>query len=76
MKDLVETVARGLASKPEDVAVTESVEGDAVVLELTVAPEDLGRVIGREGRTARALRALAAAAGHKSNRRVTIRIRD
>lgn len=76
MKELVETVARGLASKPEDVAVTESVEGDSVVLELSVAPEDLGRVIGREGRTARALRALASAAGHKSNRRVTIRIRD
>ncbi len=76
MRELVETVARGLASKPEEVVVTESTEGDALVLELAVAPEDLGRVIGREGRTARALRALASAAGHKNNRRVTIRIRD
>lgn len=76
MKELVEIVARGLASRPDDVVVTESQEGDAITLELSVAPEDLGRVIGREGRTARALRALASAAGHKSSRRVTIRIKD
>jgi uncharacterized protein len=76
VKDLVEMVARGLASRPEEVAVSEVSEGDAVTLELTVSPEDLGRVIGREGRTARALRALASAAGHKHSRRVTIRIKD
>jgi predicted RNA-binding protein YlqC (UPF0109 family) len=74
MKDLVETVARALATRPEQVSVTETAEGDSTVLELRLADEDLGRVIGREGRTARALRALASAAGRKQNRRVHVRI--
>jgi predicted RNA-binding protein YlqC (UPF0109 family) len=76
VKELVELVARSLAGKPEQVAVTESDEGGTLVLELTVAAEDLGQIIGREGRTARALRALASAGGHKQQRRVSVRIRD
>ncbi|HKB70723.1 MAG TPA: KH domain-containing protein [Thermoanaerobaculia bacterium] len=75
MKDLVETVARALVTRPEDVSVTESEEGGAVTLDVTLSPEDLGRVIGREGRTARALRAFASAAGRKRNQRVLVRIR-
>lgn len=76
MKDLVETVARALATQPESVAVLETEEGDTTTVDLTLAPEDLGRIIGREGRTARALRALASAAGRKQNRRVVVRIRS
>jgi hypothetical protein len=76
MKDLVETVALALATQPEAVAVQESDEGDTTTVDLALAPEDLGRIIGREGRTARALRALASAAGRKRNRRVVVRIRS
>ena len=56
MKELVETVARALVTRPEEVSATESEEGDTLAVELALSPEDLGRVIGREGRTARALR--------------------
>ena len=76
MKELVETVAIALATQPEAVAVQESDEGDTTTVDLTLASEDLGRIIGREGRTARALRALASAAGRKRNRRVVVRIRS
>ncbi|MGH9443365.1 MAG: KH domain-containing protein [Thermoanaerobaculia bacterium] len=76
MRELVETVARALATQPDSVAVAETEEGDTTTVDLTLAPEDLGRVIGREGRTARALRALASAAGRKQNRRVVVRIRS
>ena len=75
MKELVESVARALVTRPEEVAVSETVDGGTVALDLSLAPEDLGRVIGREGRTARALRALASAAGRKRNQRVLVRIR-
>lgn len=74
MKELVETVGRALATRPEAVSVTETTEGDSIVIELRLAEEDLGRMIGREGRTARALRAFASAAGRKQNRRVHVRI--
>lgn len=76
MKELVETVALALATQPESVAVAETEEGDTTTVDLTLASEDLGRIIGREGRTARALRALASAAGRKRNRRVVVRIRS
>lgn len=76
MRELVETVARALVTQPDAVAVAESSEGDAVILDLTLSPEDLGRVIGREGRTARALRAFASAAARKRNQRVVVRIQD
>lgn len=75
MKELVETVARALADQPDAVLVAEQEDGDLTEIDLTVAPEDLGRVIGREGRTARALRSLASAAARKQHRRVVVRIR-
>jgi predicted RNA-binding protein YlqC (UPF0109 family) len=75
VKELVETVARALVTRPEDVSAAESEEGDTLTVELALSPEDLGRVIGREGRTARALRAFASAAGRKHNQRVLVRIR-
>jgi predicted RNA-binding protein YlqC (UPF0109 family) len=61
MKEMVEFIARSLVDKPDEVHVEEITRPDATVLELQVAPEDLGRVIGRQGRTARAIRNLIAA---------------
>ena len=74
MKDLLEEIARALVDHPEDVQVTE-VEGEqTTVLELRVNTQDLGKVIGRQGRTARAIRTLLAAAGMKVNKRFVLEI--
>lgn len=74
MKELVEEIARALVDKPEDVVVKE-VSGDhATVLELKVAPTDLGKIIGKQGRTARAIRTLLGASGMKLDRRFTLEI--
>ena len=74
MKELVAEIAKVLVDSPDDVNVRE-VEGEQVtVLELRVAPGDLGRVIGKQGRTARSIRTLLAAAGVKANRRFTLEI--
>ncbi len=68
MKDLVEFIAKSLVDHPEQVRVDEVRRGDATVVELRVAPDDLGRVIGRQGRTARAMRNLITAAEHSGSR--------
>ncbi len=74
MKDLVTEIAKALVDIPEEVSVRE-VEGEQVtVLELRVAPSDLGKVIGKQGRTARSIRTLLGAAGMKLNRRYTLEI--
>ena len=74
MKELLERIARALVDEPEAVAVRE-VEGDpTTVLELRVAPGDLGKVIGKQGRTARSLRTVLAAAGMKHRKRVVVEI--
>src|SRR5437016_10658552 len=74
MKELVEAIARALVDHPEDVQV-QTVEGSQVtVLELRVHPEDLGKVIGRQGRTAKAVRTLLGAAGMKLKKRFTLEI--
>ncbi len=74
MKDLLEEIAKALVDHPEDVQVTE-VEGEqTTVLELRVNNQDLGKVIGRQGRTARAIRTLLAAAGMKVNKRFVLEI--
>ena len=74
MKDLLVEIAKALVDNPEDVAVTE-VEGEqTTVLELRVRNEDLGKVIGRQGRTARAIRTLLAAAGMKVQKRFVLEI--
>ena len=75
-RDVVEVVARALASRPEDVDVTEAERRGQNVIELTMAPGDLGRVIGRQGRTATALRTLAAAAGELDGKRTVVDFRD
>jgi uncharacterized protein len=74
MKELVEAIARALVDHPEEVEV-KSVQGSQViVLELRVHPEDLGKVIGRQGRTAKAIRTLLGAAGMKVHKRFTLEI--
>jgi uncharacterized protein len=73
-KDLVEYLARRLVEHPDAVSVEEVEEEDAVVILLRVAPDDVGRVIGRGGRIARALRTLARASGARGNRRVLLEI--
>jgi uncharacterized protein len=76
VKDLLEYLARGLVEQPDAVEVNEVQEGDATVLELSVADDDYGNVIGRGGRTASALRAVIKSAGAKRNRRVFVDIVD
>ena len=74
MKNLVTEIAKALVDLPDEVTVRE-VEGEQVtVLELRVAPTDLGKVIGKQGRTARSIRTLLGAAGMKLNRRFTLEI--
>ena len=74
MKDLVQAIAKALVDHPEQVQVR-AVEGEQVtVLELRVHPEDLGKVIGRQGRTAKSMRTILGAAGMKLRRRLTLEI--
>lgn len=74
IRELVEEIAKALVDIPEEVQVRE-VDGEQVtVLELKVAPSDLGKVIGKQGRTARSIRTLLGAAGMKLNRRFTLEI--
>ena len=76
MKELLEYLARGLVEQPDAVQVNEVQEGEATVLELSVADDDYGNVIGRGGRTASALRAVIKSAGTKRGRRVFVDIVD
>jgi predicted RNA-binding protein YlqC (UPF0109 family) len=74
MKDLIAYIAKALVDKPEEVAVTE-IEGEQTsVIELKVAKEDLGKVIGKQGRTARAMRTILSAASTKINKRSVLEI--
>jgi hypothetical protein len=74
MKPLVEYVARSLVDEPDAVKVTQREAGRTTVLELTVAPEDTGKVIGREGRVAKAIRTLLRVAANRQHRRVILEI--
>ena len=74
MKQLIEDIAKSLVDVPDEVVVT-TVDGEQVtVIELKVAPGDLGKVIGKQGRTARSIRTILGAAGMKLNRRFTLEI--
>ena len=74
MKELVEIIAKALVDKP-DAVVVNTVEGEQVtVLELKVDPADLGKVIGRQGRTAKSIRTILGAAGMKMKKRLTLEI--
>jgi predicted RNA-binding protein YlqC (UPF0109 family) len=74
MKELVEVIAKALVDKPDQVQVN-AVEGEQVtVLELRVDPTDLGKVIGRQGRTAKSIRTILGAVGMKLRKRLTLEI--
>jgi predicted RNA-binding protein YlqC (UPF0109 family) len=74
MKQLIEDIAKSLVDVPEEVVVT-TIDGEQVtVIELKVASGDLGKVIGKQGRTARSIRTILGAAGMKVNRRYTLEI--
>ena len=76
MEELVGNIARALVDHPDEVQVS-AVEGEqTTVVELRVDPDDLGKVIGKQGRTARAMRTLLGAAGNKANKRVILEIRE
>ena len=74
MKQLVEDIAKALVDIPEEVVVREVAGEQVTVLELRVAARDLGKVIGKQGRTARSIRTILGAAGMKLNRRFTLEI--
>ena len=74
MQELVEFLAKGLVDNPDEVRVERIERDGAVVLELRVAPDDVGKVIGRQGRIARALRTIVRASGARSNERAMLEI--
>ncbi len=74
MKELVEVIAKALVDNPEGVVVTEKEDGKNVVIELHVAQEDMGKVIGKQGRIAKAIRSVVKAASSKENKKVQVEI--
>ena len=74
MKELVEVIAKALVDNPDEVVVTESEKGDDLLIELKVAPSDMGKVIGKQGRIAKAIRSVVKAAASKEDRKVIVEI--
>lgn len=74
MKELVEIIAKALVDSPDEVVVTEKETDKQLVLELKVAPTDMGKVIGKSGRIARSIRAVVSAAASKTDKKVTVEI--
>ena len=75
MKELVEVIAKALVDNPDEVVVTEKTEGKDVTVELHVAASDMGKVIGKQGRIAKAIRSVVKAASLGDNKRVDVDIR-
>ena len=76
VREAVEVLAKALADQPDAVKVTESQHKHVTLIELFVSPTDIGKVIGKQGRTAAALRILASTAGEKEGKQVTLEIRE
>jgi hypothetical protein len=76
VRAVIEVIARALTDRPDDVRVVETDHKGATLVELYVAPDDLGKVIGKQGRTAAALRTLAASAAERDGKTVTVEIRE
>ena len=76
MKELVHYIASALVDHPDQVQITETEQDDTIIIELTVAKEDLGKVIGKQGRTAKAMRSLLSAAAGKVNKRSRLEIME
>ncbi|MBO5242152.1 MAG: KH domain-containing protein [Lachnospiraceae bacterium] len=74
MKELVEVIAKALVDNPDEVVVTEKEEGKNVTIELHVASSDMGKVIGKQGRIAKAIRAVVKAASVNDNKKVNVEI--
>ena len=74
MKELVEIIAKSLVDYPEQVVVTETEDADTVTIQLTVAPEDMGKVIGKKGRIAKSIRTVVRAAALKGDKKVVVDI--
>ena len=76
IREVIETVAKALADSPQRVAVSETEHRGITLIEVTVAPLDVGKLIGRQGRTIQAMRTLASVAGEKLGKKVTLEVRD
>ena len=76
MKELVEIIARALVEHPDEVQVTEREDGKDLIVELRVAPSDMGKVIGRQGRIAKAIRSVVKAASSRMDKKVSVDILD
>lgn len=76
MKELVEFIAKSLVDNPDEVTVTEREAGRALVVELHVAPSDMGKVIGKQGKIAQAIRSVVKAAASKTDKKVVVDIKD
>lgn len=76
MKELIHYIASALVDHPDQIQINETEQDDTVIIELTVAKEDLGKVIGKQGRTARAMRSLLSAAAGKVNKRSRLEIME
>ncbi len=74
MKELVEVIAKALVDNPEEVVVTESMKGEDTLIELKVSPADMGKVIGKQGRIAKAIRSVVKAAASKEDKKVSVEI--
>jgi predicted RNA-binding protein YlqC (UPF0109 family) len=74
MKSLVEMMTKNLVDNPEDVQINEAAGDSVVILEINVSPDDVGKVIGKEGRIANAIRTIAKAAAAKQDKKVTVEI--
>ncbi|WP_297631430.1 KH domain-containing protein [uncultured Clostridium sp.] len=74
MKELVELIAKSLVDRPEEVRVNEIAGEQSIILELKVAPEDMGKVIGKQGRIAKAIRTVVKAVAIKEEKRVVVEI--
>jgi hypothetical protein len=76
MKELLTYIVKNLVNDPDAITITETEQDDSVVYELRVAPEDMGRVIGRHGRIAKEIRTLMKATGNRENKKVSVEILD
>ena len=74
MKELVEVIAKSLVDNPDEVVVTENVKERAIVLELHVAQTDMGKVIGKQGRIAKAIRSVVKAAASREDKKIIVEI--
>ncbi len=74
MKELVEIIAKALVEHPDEVVVTQKEEGKHITIELHVAASDMGKVIGKQGRIAKAIRSVVKAASSKENQKVDVEI--